>query len=538
MVNGQLIKGRFHSFDTLNRQNTKVLDIALQNARVVQNKKDEGKGGVPMIIQGLEYNYIMAKGVHLGNGGSRDPKFSAANVSGSSSAETSTSTGKRQGAAKFKTDAEISKSKGQRQDDKLVEWKSEGPVDESKLCSLDNESKTEWDQFESNRKKFGLETTYDENVYTTELNLSEVSQKVQDQAAKIASEIMGPHGQGGYSQLETYLEQDDDTGENPEAETVVKKTLARSMREQKREEKGAPTPKSKSRGDAAGSKSESKQKSHAADEKRSEHTPDNDKKADKPASKDRTEEKSTSKHAGHDTKPTTPASSTPIQAPPKKSFEFNPNASSFTPISSIQGSIHMGAAVPSSVATHVPPKMASESPTANDVPSSQKIKDNAPISSQANSKFYAFSPMMEYPKLDVSSYTNRNWPHADQYFDEMWPNCSEISYRNLLGDMSMMHHMAGVMAMRPQHAIIPSAGMAAVILPQGTPMAYPAYHIGGIPLNMLPYGRQMTPKFYTSPRQSHQAMQPLPTTRRPYNMVNQPPTKAKADRNTNASNAS
>jgi len=36
-------------------------------------------------------------------------------------------------------------------------------------------SGTSWDQFKLNEKKFGVKTTWDENLYTTKLDIAEVS---------------------------------------------------------------------------------------------------------------------------------------------------------------------------------------------------------------------------------------------------------------------------------------------------------------------------------------------------------------------------
>jgi PAB1-binding protein PBP1 len=48
----------------------------------------------------------------------------------------------------------------------------------------DNDSK--WDQFEINKKKFNVGTTYDENKYTTELDKEIIPMKVKQKADKIA----------------------------------------------------------------------------------------------------------------------------------------------------------------------------------------------------------------------------------------------------------------------------------------------------------------------------------------------------------------
>lgn len=47
-----------------------------------------------------------------------------------------------------------------------------------------------WDQFEINKKKFNVETSYDEKHYTTELNHSKIPQLLKIKAERIAKEII------------------------------------------------------------------------------------------------------------------------------------------------------------------------------------------------------------------------------------------------------------------------------------------------------------------------------------------------------------
>ena len=59
----------------------------------------------------------------------------------------------------FRTDSEISKSKDNRRN--LQEWNHDGPE-----LSLDSEDRN-WDQFTTNAEKFGVQSTYQEELYTT-----------------------------------------------------------------------------------------------------------------------------------------------------------------------------------------------------------------------------------------------------------------------------------------------------------------------------------------------------------------------------------
>lgn len=49
-----------------------------------------------------------------------------------------------------------------------------------------------WDQFETNRRLFGTESTWDENLYTTKLDKSDPDYKKKEREAdRLAAEIMG-----------------------------------------------------------------------------------------------------------------------------------------------------------------------------------------------------------------------------------------------------------------------------------------------------------------------------------------------------------
>lgn len=49
----------------------------------------------------------------------------------------------------------------------------------------------DWDQFSANEKKFGVKTTFDENLYTTKLDMKKIDEKRHAEAERIAAEIEG-----------------------------------------------------------------------------------------------------------------------------------------------------------------------------------------------------------------------------------------------------------------------------------------------------------------------------------------------------------
>lgn len=87
---------------------------------------------------------------------------------------------------KFKTDHEISKqSRAQKRT--LQQWEGE----DSSNLNFDVKEYKVWDQFETNKQKFGVVSTYDENLYTTPVpKLSELTEE-QVLRAKIVEKELG-----------------------------------------------------------------------------------------------------------------------------------------------------------------------------------------------------------------------------------------------------------------------------------------------------------------------------------------------------------
>ena len=83
----------------------------------------------------------------------------------------------------FKTDADIS-GKMQIKERELERWV---PDDEVELTLEDDGS--EWDQFKVNQEKFGVESSYDEHLYTTRIDTSAPDYERAAKAERIAKEI-------------------------------------------------------------------------------------------------------------------------------------------------------------------------------------------------------------------------------------------------------------------------------------------------------------------------------------------------------------
>ena len=97
----------------------------------------------------------------------------------------------------FETDLQVSKknAKNDKEEKKLVKYEvNENEKNiftykglEDDLNDKDNDAK--WDQFEINKKKYNVVSTYDENLYTTKLDKSKITKEQNDYAEKIYNEI-------------------------------------------------------------------------------------------------------------------------------------------------------------------------------------------------------------------------------------------------------------------------------------------------------------------------------------------------------------
>ncbi|KAJ1635023.1 LsmAD domain-containing protein [Pavlovales sp. CCMP2436] len=77
----------------------------------------------------------------------------------------------------------------------LQAWSGEGAAAAVSLDDWDHTSRKKqfagWDQFSVNEDKFGVTTSYNENLYTTTLDRSAISKEAEAAAAKLAAEIEG-----------------------------------------------------------------------------------------------------------------------------------------------------------------------------------------------------------------------------------------------------------------------------------------------------------------------------------------------------------
>lgn len=119
----------------------------------------------------------------------------------------SASNGRVRGSREIATDTGISKGMGRKGGGRELEpWKPEAEdmalaVD---LESTNNGSGRKWDQFQTNHDMFGVESSFDENLYTTKLE--KPSREREREAIKLAREIESQGARNAHEAEERGLE--------------------------------------------------------------------------------------------------------------------------------------------------------------------------------------------------------------------------------------------------------------------------------------------------------------------------------------------
>lgn len=114
----------------------------------------------------------------------------------------------------FKTDSDISRSKGELRERELQKWTPDAGDEELNVASqaLEDSSST-WDQFTVNEEKFGVRSTFDEHLYTTKINKSDPNyEKRLKEAERIAKEIESQGSSGNVHLAEDRGHFVDDSG--------------------------------------------------------------------------------------------------------------------------------------------------------------------------------------------------------------------------------------------------------------------------------------------------------------------------------------
>lgn len=90
----------------------------------------------------------------------------------------------------FQTDTEISAAAATGSSRELVPWQGDGDAGaEGGLDTLAVHHDGQWDQFAVNSDRYGIQSTYDEELYTTKLDPNRISKEKREKADRIAKEI-------------------------------------------------------------------------------------------------------------------------------------------------------------------------------------------------------------------------------------------------------------------------------------------------------------------------------------------------------------
>ncbi|KAK9238980.1 hypothetical protein V1525DRAFT_386972 [Lipomyces kononenkoae] len=118
----------------------------------------------------------------------------------------------------FRTDTDISRNPSAEQKQReLQPWKPDDSIPLESLDDLETSGAGTWDQFAVNEQLFGLQTTFDENIYTTKLDKSHPQYKERAAAAeRIAREIESSSYGGNIHIAEERGIQVDDSGVDEE----------------------------------------------------------------------------------------------------------------------------------------------------------------------------------------------------------------------------------------------------------------------------------------------------------------------------------
>ncbi|KAF2424816.1 hypothetical protein EJ08DRAFT_410011 [Tothia fuscella] len=155
----------------------------------------------------------------VGKGQDRDMDFDVANVVDLALQNVRFEKPKAQNgvSSSFMTDTDISAGRGVRERN-LERWDSDSHTSGIDM-SLSSSGNAAWDQFEVNKKITGLESTYDENIYTTVINTNAPDYKQRlAKATKVEREIMGSGTQGNrHIAEERGLQMPEDNGVDEES---------------------------------------------------------------------------------------------------------------------------------------------------------------------------------------------------------------------------------------------------------------------------------------------------------------------------------
>mmetsp|Transcript_19958 Transcript_19958/g.39980 ORF Transcript_19958/g.39980 Transcript_19958/m.39980 type:complete len:761 (+) Transcript_19958:171-2453(+) len=206
-TNGLVLEGIFHTFAPFENQPTEVKNVyVIQACRMVKPPTDASEGtfenGATVLVPAAKVASVHVKSMRL----------DAANAAEKGVGPSGTSEDM------FQTDSQISGGKGgsdnlvaagsewisagdggdalegpssSRGGSEAMNWRSKKSPASGGLSGKPGDSIGAWDQFAANQEKFGVKTSFDENLYTTKLDKDKIDQAKFKHAERIAREIEG-----------------------------------------------------------------------------------------------------------------------------------------------------------------------------------------------------------------------------------------------------------------------------------------------------------------------------------------------------------
>ncbi len=206
-TNGLVLEGVFHTFAPFENQPKAVKNIyVIQACKMVKPPADASEGtfenGATVLVPAAKVASVHVKSMRLdaanaaekGVGSSEDMLQTDSQISGGrGGSDTLVAAGSEwisAGAGGDALEGGLS-SRGGGGGSQALNWRSKKSPASGGVSGNMDESIGAWDQFAANQEKFGVKTSFDENLYTTKLEKDKIDQAKIKHAERIAREIEG-----------------------------------------------------------------------------------------------------------------------------------------------------------------------------------------------------------------------------------------------------------------------------------------------------------------------------------------------------------
>eukprot|EP00577_Skeletonema_sp_RCC1716_P008540 CAMPEP_0113418096 /NCGR_PEP_ID=MMETSP0013_2-20120614/26016_1 /TAXON_ID=2843 ORGANISM="Skeletonema costatum, Strain 1716" /NCGR_SAMPLE_ID=MMETSP0013_2 /ASSEMBLY_ACC=CAM_ASM_000158 /LENGTH=743 /DNA_ID=CAMNT_0000305293 /DNA_START=13 /DNA_END=2241 /DNA_ORIENTATION=- /assembly_acc=CAM_ASM_000158 len=207
-TNGLVLEGIFHTFAPFENQPTEVKNVyVIQACRMVKPPTDASEGtfenGATVLVPAAKVASVHVKSMRLdaanaaekgvGPSGTSEDMFQTdSQISGGKGgSDNLVAAGSEWISAGDGGDALEGPSSSRGGGGEAMNWRSKKSPASGGLSGKPGDSIGAWDQFAANQEKFGVKTSFDENLYTTKLDKDKIDQAKLKHAERIAREIEG-----------------------------------------------------------------------------------------------------------------------------------------------------------------------------------------------------------------------------------------------------------------------------------------------------------------------------------------------------------